>query len=399
MRRDTMVFQRLQLIWKKQIPEFCGWVVYIFSFLVCLHIFLWMRVQPMFWEFILSRIYITVKTKLLWASSFLENLGNCPKVTDFSFQALLTCPCLILLPVPICEFFSHHQAMLQHQLGVLQCNSVPTPSTWKEHHISGVRAQPHKTALTSDANLSPDCHLYFWPSGYGPEGPTAPSLGPTDLLEWLRGIFYLLGYWLVVKGDHSGTARWQTHGASYGEGGKEPPCFLRTPLPLYLHVLINPETLWTPAFGAFMEAWWCRHDWWSHWPSAVNSTSSPISKAGGGESSKPLTTRTAPLATSPPPLSPYLWSHSLFIHISSSAMERSLFRVTISLDHSQHWGHSKGLRSSVPATGTMAQYLYFYKSQHRILSHPPPKSPWWWSPSFNACVSESGFCHCSHRNT
>lgn len=139
MRRDTMVFQRLQLIWKKQIPEFCGWVVYIFSFLVCLHIFLWMRVQPMFWEFILSRIYITVKTKLLWASSFLENLGNCPKVTDFSFQALLTCPCLILLPVPICEFFSHHQAMLQHQLDVLQVSSILTLFTWRSHQILQVK--------------------------------------------------------------------------------------------------------------------------------------------------------------------------------------------------------------------------------------------------------------------
>ena len=52
-----------------------------------------------------------------------------------------------------------------------------------------------------------NCYLYFWLTGYNLEVPTMPSLGSTNLLEWLtmlRETFNFLHYQFIIKKYNSG---------------------------------------------------------------------------------------------------------------------------------------------------------------------------------------------------
>ena len=80
-----------------------------------------------------------------------------------------------------------------------------------------LRAQSSKTAPHPTFQMlvpSPGCHLSFCPTGYRLEIPTSPSLSSVSFLEWLtepRETFYLLGYWLIIKGHNSRSARWKRY--------------------------------------------------------------------------------------------------------------------------------------------------------------------------------------------
>lgn len=86
--------------------------------------------------------------------------------------------------IPMCGDFSYHQAILQHQLSVLQFALI---LTLPEGSISShrLRASSYKMAPPpSDAN-SPGCHLCFRPSCYRWKVSMTPSLILISLLEWL----------------------------------------------------------------------------------------------------------------------------------------------------------------------------------------------------------------------
>ena len=84
--------------------------------------------------------------------------------------------------------FSPHQAVLWHQLGVSQFNSIWTLFPWKEYQL-------HKTAGPLQTPIpSLGCDLCFWPIGYKSVS-QHPSLGLINLLAWfteLRKRVYIL---------------------------------------------------------------------------------------------------------------------------------------------------------------------------------------------------------------
>ena len=153
---------------------------------------------------------------------------------------------------------------------------------------------------TQDANHKSSCYLYFWSTGYESEVPTSPSSGWINLLEQLtalRKTHFLTGLpvyyrriWRKDRYEHPD--RRDTQGKVYGRGVKL-PCSLqvhdsaRSP---HVHQLgISPNSvLWV-----FMEASLLRHNWLTHWPLAIDSTSSPSLlpgvQGGGGDGVKILT--------------------------------------------------------------------------------------------------------------
>jgi len=79
------------------------------------------------------------------------------------------------------------------------------------------------------------------------EIPANPSLSSVSFLEWLsepRETFYLLGYWFIIKGHNSGSARWKGY---TGQGmGKEPGPSMPSPagpLSQHIQVVTNWEAL------------------------------------------------------------------------------------------------------------------------------------------------------------
>lgn len=139
----------------------------------------------------------------------------------------------ILTPVSVCRGISQtNQAILQHQLAVLQFSSLLSLSTWRQYQIHRLRAHPHMTVPTSIS--SPGCYLGFWLPGYKLEVPTIPYLGSMNLLELLKELretFYLLDHRFIIKGYNSSTVGWkrcQGQGVREGHGASVPS--LGTPL-------------------------------------------------------------------------------------------------------------------------------------------------------------------------
>ena len=102
---------------------------------------------------------------------------------------------------------------------------------------------------TQAANLNTK---YFWPPGYKSEGSMTSSSGSINLLEWLtelRERFCSLGYWFIIKGYSSGTARWKRYeGQGTWEGFRASMSSQRcTTLPsTCVHQV---EAFWTLSFG------------------------------------------------------------------------------------------------------------------------------------------------------
>ena len=99
---------------------------------------------------------------------------------------------------------------------------------------------------------SPSYYLYFFPPGYKSEGSTTSSLGSINLLEQLtelRETFCSPGYWFIIKGYNSGTARWKRYeGQGTWEGFRASMSSQRcTTLSFtYVHQV---EAFWTLSFG------------------------------------------------------------------------------------------------------------------------------------------------------
>lgn len=95
----------------------------------------------------------------------------------------------------------------------------------------GLRAQPHKAAsLPSDARRQPALAKASDRALAINRGFQILSLGLPRLLEQLAGLggmFYLLGYWLVVKGFNSRT------GQGNGERVQTSRAFSETPLSVH----------------------------------------------------------------------------------------------------------------------------------------------------------------------
>ena len=89
-------------------------------------------------------------------------------------------------------WYTHQQAILRHQVAVLQFNSI---LSWRQYQIPQVKGSilQHFPVLTPTHTLpvpmaSPNCHLCLWPNGYKSEVPTIPSLGLVNFLERLTGL-------------------------------------------------------------------------------------------------------------------------------------------------------------------------------------------------------------------
>lgn len=72
---------------------------------------------------------------------------------------------------------STHQAILRHQLSILQCSSILTLSSWSLHQIPQVKDPSHNTAPSPlpTPSTSPGCHLWFWWISHRWNVPTTPG--------------------------------------------------------------------------------------------------------------------------------------------------------------------------------------------------------------------------------
>ena len=115
-----------------------------------------------------------------------------------------------VFPALACRFFTTEQPgkpwvsptppgnSLQHQLSVLQFNSILTLSSWRQRHIPQEKSFILKDCLPLQVPVaSPDCHLCFWSNDCKSD---LLSLGLINLLVWpteLRETFYSQDYCLL----------------------------------------------------------------------------------------------------------------------------------------------------------------------------------------------------------
>lgn len=152
----------------------------------------------------------------------------------------------------VCIFSIPPSSSLRHQLGVLQFNSILTPSTWRSRQIPQVMGSVYKTVPTSDAKYKSEGLL------------TTSSFSSTHLLEWLTEVrnnlltrlpIYL---WKVIY--NSRNSQLEMCRGRYKE---------RTSLAVLLLpnlMFTNLEAPWTLSFWVFMEVSLHRDDWLNHWP-------------------------------------------------------------------------------------------------------------------------------------
>ena len=102
-----------------------------------------------------------------------------------------------------------------------------------------------------------------------------PVLGFHNLQQWLpevqKGLYLLLLVYYKGYIQCRNSQMEEMHGASMAEGGvwRFPALSGLTPFQ-NLDVFTNPETLWIPFLGFFMEVPY-RHDWFTHCPLVINS--------------------------------------------------------------------------------------------------------------------------------
>ena len=113
-----------------------------------------------------------------------------------------------------------------------------------------------------------------WPAGYTRKAPVAPFLCLVNLLEWpteLRKTFYLLDHGFIINGYDSKTARWKWYpwGKSFHALSRHATLLASS----RVHQSVSPPN--SLLCGVFTEASLPRCDWWTHWPLAIDSASSP----------------------------------------------------------------------------------------------------------------------------
>ena len=110
---------------------------------------------------------------------------------------------------------------LEHQLGVLQFNSVLSPSTGDRN--GSRRLSPARQPSTCKSKLSP----VLLATSSKSMVPSAASSGSINLLEQLTGLretFYLLDNWFIMKKGMSGTGRGKRCIGQVCGKDKERPC-------------------------------------------------------------------------------------------------------------------------------------------------------------------------------
>ena len=158
----------------------------------------------------------------------------------------------------------------QHQLGVLQFNSVLTLPELASDSV-GLRDQPWKAAL-----ISGDCCKYqdsglsshsVW-LGYKVGGLYTIPVHPRPELRKVLCLLFLVYFKACNSRTDGRDARWEEveHRASM-PSPRAPPLLP----PQQPDGFIFPEALCTRSFGVAL----CRYDWWNHWPFMINSISSP----------------------------------------------------------------------------------------------------------------------------
>lgn len=94
----------------------------------------------------------------------------------------------------------HHQAILQYQLGALQFNSVLILFTWSGHLIPQGKGSvlqdclPPAPTHISDANQFQAVSGASDPLATHQRSPKLPTLGSTNLLEWLTKLREIVSY-------------------------------------------------------------------------------------------------------------------------------------------------------------------------------------------------------------
>ena len=174
----------------------------------------------------------------------------------------------------------------------------------------------------------------------------------------LRRAFNLLSYQLIIKGCNSGIARWDRF-TEQGMGGGMVWSFpdpLNTSLFPNLHMITNPEDLWTLSFWVFTEASSHRHYWLNHRPLVIDSI-----PGDRGWDWKFLLSRVWFPEQPAPSLGAFPKN---LIHINSGVMERGLLWILRHFYCCYHLGNYKSFRGSVPETNEDQIYISYYESQY-----------------------------------
>lgn len=90
-----------------------------------------------------------------------RKLGFLGEYSGDSCSSITNMSAINLHPNPTCEGSPHHQAILHHQLGVLQFNSILTFSTRGSIRSHRLKAPSHKNCPTLDASRRSRCYLCF----------------------------------------------------------------------------------------------------------------------------------------------------------------------------------------------------------------------------------------------
>lgn len=161
-------------------------------------------------------------------------------------------------------FLPPHSSILQCQQGVLWLSD---PTGWG---LCPKRLPPFQMLISS-----PGCCLWFWPTAYQSEVPSAPFMGSIYVTVVLNSGIQFTSYmpvdykWIQLSNS-------QTEAMHRAGMGSELPCPLRVhhPHPCTSIYSSNPLNLWKIQLGFFMKAPSHRHNWLNHWPSVAELISS-----------------------------------------------------------------------------------------------------------------------------
>ena len=136
-----------------------------------------------------------------------------------------------------------------HQLCILQCNSILTPSTWGNIRSHRWRGQSHKSVSTllQMPVLSQGYHLCFWLTSYGLKLSSYPLLRFSQFAKvdhWTQRNILLIRlpvYYKMIHQDHPDEDMQQ--GKVWGKEDRTPTSSQGVLLSKKLHVVTNLEAL------------------------------------------------------------------------------------------------------------------------------------------------------------
>ena len=227
-----------------------------------------------------------------------------------------------------------------------QFTSILTLSTQGEHEIPLVKGSapqdrpPLQTLITSLG-----CYLYFWLTGYKSEVPIIPSLSSINLVDWLTELgklIYSLDYQVITKNikGYRWTARWRyTYDKVPNKGVLSSWSLWSLGLStLACGSILIPQPRSSSFWIVKMEASLHRHDWLTHWPLGIDSTSrpSPFSRNQEVELKVPKLSSHGRLPWQPAPILWWLLKVT-FINRDPVALERGFLEINHKTPISPLW--------------------------------------------------------------